>query len=797
MARKIIPLKREKHEPKLSRAEQSQRANRTILRRTLVLMVLFGVVVFIPLIVTLYNLMIRDHDYYEAQAIDNQTRYTSLSASRGQIFDRNMNVLASSKTVETVFIDPNEIAQEMTKPENSNLLDHIARGLSEILDVSTDFVYKQAEDKAFRYKVIRRKIPEELADEVRSFVSENEIKGVYLETDAQRYYPYSSLAAQVMGFVSTDNVGSEGLEAYYDSYLQGTAGKVVTTRGNYGSEMLYTYEKYYDASDGDSLVTTIDQTVQHYLEKNLETAIEKYDIINGAFGIVMDVNSGQILAMANLGSYDPNNYQEIYDQALAGQLEAQYQDALLLDKDSDAYQEAMSAYNQAVAAERLRQWRNRCVSDGYEPGSTFKLVTLAAALDCGAVTENSSFYCGGHETFNDREQEVSCWKAAGHGMQTTMEALGHSCNIAFGHIGVNMTRKTFVEYFKAFGFLEKTGVDLPGEASGLFWAEDKFSVANLISASFGQTFRVTPMEQVRAVAAIVNGGYLLKPYVVSQVLDSDGNVVKSNERTVLRQVISEETSATMCKMMEYVVTDGTAGSAKTPGYRVGGKTGTSEKIDTYDENGKPVEDKIVSFIGVAPIDDPKYVVLVALDTPNYVAGTSYTPHNQYISGGLMAAPTVRDVFLDILPYLGVEPDYSSDDIRGVNITLPDVIGMTEDEAAALLSGKSITYRTVGQGSTVSDQLPSPGAEVPGNSEIILYFGNAVKTTEQVEVPDFVGYGIADVDYLATNAGLYIQAKGTDHRDEYVTVAYQDIEPGTMVDRGTTITVEFTTGGASD
>ena len=797
MARKIIPLKREKHEPKLSRAEQSQRANRTILRRTLVLMVLFGVVVFIPLIVTLYNLMIRDHDYYEAQAIDNQTRYTSLSASRGQIFDRNMNVLASSKTVETVFIDPNEIAQEMTKPENSNLLDHIARGLSEILDVSTDFVYKQAEDKAFRYKVIRRKIPEELADEVRSFVSENEIKGVYLETDAQRYYPYSSLAAQVMGFVSTDNVGSEGLEAYYDSYLQGTAGKVVTTKGNYGSEMLYTYEKYYDASDGDSLVTTIDQTVQHYLEKNLETAIEKYDIINGAFGIVMDVNSGQIMAMANLGSYDPNNYQEIYDQALAGQLEAQYQDALLLDKDSDAYQEAMSAYNQAVAAERLRQWRNRCVSDGYEPGSTFKLVTLAAALDCGAVTENSTFYCGGHETFNDREQEVSCWKAAGHGMQTTMEALGHSCNIAFGHIGVNMTRKTFVEYFKAFGFLEKTGVDLPGEASGLFWAEDKFSVANLISASFGQTFRVTPMEQVRAVAAIVNGGYLLKPYVVSQVLDSDGNVVKSNERTVLRQVISEETSATMRKMMEYVVTDGTAGSAKTPGYRVGGKTGTSEKIDTYDENGKPVEDKIVSFIGVAPIDDPKYVVLVALDTPNYVAGTSYTPHNQYISGGLMAAPTVRDVFLDILPYLGVEPDYSSDDIRGVNITLPDVIGMTEDEAAALLSGKSITYRTVGQGSTVTDQLPSPGAEVPGNSEIILYFGNAVKTTEQVEVPDFVGYGIADVDYLATNAGLYIQAKGTDHRDEYVTVAYQDIEPGTMVDRGTTITVEFTTGGASD
>ena len=794
MALKLLPPKREKT---VSSAEQSQRANRTVLRRTLFLMILCGVVLFIPLIFTLYRLMIVEHDKYEELAINNQTRYTNLTASRGVIYDRNMNVLATSATVETVFIDPNEIATEMKDPANSNLLDHIARGLSEILDVETSFIYEQASDTAYRYKVIRRKISEELADQVREFINENEIKGVYLETDAQRYYPYSSLAAQVLGFVSRDNVGQEGLEAYYDSLLQGTAGKVVTSKGNYGSEMLYTYEKYYDASDGDSLVTTIDQTVQHYLEKNLETAIEKYDILNGAFGIVMDVNSGQILAMANLGSYDPNNYQEIYDQELAEQLEEQYQDALLLDKDSEAYKEAMSAYNQAVATERLRQWRNRCVSDGYEPGSTFKLVTLAAALDCGAVTENSTFYCGGHETFNDREQEVSCWKAAGHGMQTTMEALGHSCNIAFGHIGVNMTRKTFVEYFKAFGFLEKTGVDLPGEASGLFWDENDFSVANLISASFGQTFRVTPMEQVRAIAAIVNGGYLLKPYVVSQVLDSDGSVVKTNERTVLRQVISEETSKTMRKMMEYVVTDGTAGSAKTPGYRVGGKTGTSEKIDVFDENGNPVEDKIVSFIGVAPIDDPKYVVLVALDTPNYVAGTSYTPHNQYISGGLMAAPTVRDVFLDILPYLGVEPDYSSDDIRGVNITLPDVIGMTQDEAAKLLSDKSITYRTVGQGDTVTDQLPSPGAEVPGNSEIILYFGNAVKTTEQVEVPNFVGYGIADVDYLATNAGLYIQAKGTDHRDEYVTVAYQDIEPGTMVDRGTTITVEFTTGGASD
>ena len=799
MARKIIPLKREKHEPKLSRAEQSQRANRTILRRTLVLMVLFGVVVFIPLIVTLYNLMIRDHDYYEAQAIDNQTRYTSLSASRGQIFDRNMNVLASSKTVETVFIDPNEIAQEMTKPENSNLLDHIARGLSEILDVSTDFVYKQAEDKAFRYKVIRRKIPEELADEVRNFVSENDIKGVYLETDAQRYYPYSSLAAQVMGFVSTDNVGSEGLEAYYDSYLQGTAGKVVTTKGNYGSEMLYTYEKYYDASDGDSLVLTLDTSVQYMLEKNLENAIERYEIQNGAFGIVMDVNTGDIVAMATLGSYDPNHYLEIYDPAQEAELERQYQNLLAMKKDTEAYEEDRTAYNNAVAAARLKQWRNRCVSDGYEPGSTFKLITLAAGLDCGAFTTQSSYYCGGHEDFQGRDQTLSCWKTIGHGTQTTGEALGNSCNIALAHMGLQIGGNRFYDYVASFGFLEKSDVDLPGEASGYFFGRDQLngaSTASLISASFGQTFRITPMQLVRAVAAIVNGGYLLEPHVVSQVVDADGSVVEENGRTVIRQVISEQTSATMRELMEKVVTEGTAKGARTPGYRVGGKTGTSEKIDTYDEDGNPVEDKIVSFIGVAPINAPKYVVLVALDTPKAIPGTSYTPNNYYISGGLMAAPTVRDIFSDILPYLGIEPDYTSEDIRGVNVAMPELVGMTEQEASEALGKKSLRYRVIGDGALVTDQIPAADAEVPGDSEVILYMG-AEKSTKLVEVPDFVGYAPADVNWLANNAGVYVQAKGTDLTENYVTVTYQDIPAGTMVERGTTVTVEFTDHTALD
>ena len=802
MARKIIRLPRTKEQKQANR-EQNQRANRTILRRTLVLMVLCGIVAFVPLIGTLYHLMITEHDYYNEKAIKNQTRSTNLTATRGVIYDANMNVLASSSTVETVFIDPNEIAEQMKQPENSNLLDQIARGLGEILDVEPSFVYEQAADKQYRYKVIKRKISEELADEVRAFISENSITGVYLETDLQRYYPNSSLAAQAIGFVSSDNVGSEGLESYYNEELSGTAGKVVTSKGNYGSEMLYTYEKYYDASDGSSLITTIDSTVQAYVEKNLQNAIDKYDIKNGAFCIVMDVNTGEIKAMATLGSYDPNNYLEIYDDTTALLLENERAAALALPEASAAYEAAIETYKQDVAAARMAQWRNRCVSDGYEPGSTFKLITLASALDSGAVTLNDSFYCGGQEKFTGREQILNCWKSAGHGAQTTAQALGNSCNIAFGHIGLRMGGDTFYDYLKSFGIMEKTGVDLPGEASGLFYERKylndpaNYGTSYLITSSFGQSFRITPMQLVRAVAAIVNGGYVLEPYIVSEVVDADGNTVEKNEKTVLRQVISQQTSETMRTLMEQVVTEGTASAARTPGYRVGGKTGTSEKLDEYDENGQQVKDKIVSFVGVAPIDDPKYVVLVALDTPAYSENSEkYTVHGMYISGGLMAAPTVRDIFLDILPYLGVEPDYGSEDIRGVNFTVPDVIGMDETEAGELLAEKTITYRVVGTGSVVTDQLPVAGSQVPGNSQIILYMG-AEKQQTVVEVPDFIGCSVADVNYLAANAGLYVQAKGTDRTDVYVLAAYQDIEAGTEVDRGTTITVEFSSTGASD
>jgi len=772
---------------KISSAEAGERANRTILSRTLFLMVC-GVLVFIPLICTLFHLMITEHDKYEEMAINNQTRSTAVTADRGVIYDRNMNILATSTSVENVFIDPNEIS---SKKEDLSL---IASGLSKILDVKEDFVREQAADTAMRYKVIKRKVDTNVGDKVRAFISDNKLTGIYLEPDTKRYYPYGTLAAQLLGFVQSDNVGADGLEAYYDSTLEGTGGEIITTKGNYGSEMLYTYEKYYNASNGDSLLLTLDSTVQYYLEKNLETAIKKYDVLNGAFGVVMDVNSGEVLAMATMGSYDPNNSLEIYDQKAAAELEKQYQEAAALPEGT-ARDDAIAAYNTAMTTARLRQWRNRAVSDGYEPGSTFKLVTLSAALEEKAVTLNSTFYCGGKADIPGRKQTLHCWKAAGHGQETTKQALANSCNIAFANIGLALGGDKLYDYVKNFGLMEKTGIDLPGEATGYFYDKEmlannaKYGTSYLTSSAFGQTFKITPMQLVRAVAAVVNGGYLLKPYVVSEVLDGDGNVVSQNQRTVLRQVLSAETSATMRELMEYVVTDGTAGNAKTVGYRIGGKTGTSEKIDEFDKNGNPVDDKIVSFIGVAPINDPKYVVLVALDTPS--PSTGY-----YISGGIMAAPTVRDVFTDILPYLGVEPDYSGVDVSSINVVVPNVIGLAEAGAASALKEKSLTYTAVGDGDKVTAQIPAAGAEIPGNSKIVLYKG-AEAPTDKVTVPDFKGMSVTEANNAAVNAGLYLQSKGSDKTSGTVSVTYQDIPADTTVDRGTTVTVEFTDHSAQD
>ena len=763
-------------------AYDRKKATNGVMLRTTITMILCGVLIFIPLFVQLFRLMIPQHDENVSRAIRNQTRMTSVPADRGTIYDRNMKVLASSTAVETVFIDPLEI-------QNSEQnLDLIANGLAQILDVDPNMIREKAAKVGRRYEVIAAKQEWDVAEQVRTFITDNELRGIHLEPDSKRHYATPATAAQVIGFTNAENKGAEGLEAYYDKTLQGTPGAVITIKGNYETEMPDSTEKLYEAQDGSSLVLTIDEQVQRVLQKNLQAAIEKYSIQHGGFAIMMDVNTGEILGMAIEGSYDPNNYLEITDLHDLEELDEISKAMDEVEPDSDEYKALIDQYNKAVAADRLRMWRNRCVSDGYEPGSTFKTITLAGALDSGAVDLNTTFYCAGEKNYPGREATLHCWKPEGHHAENTAQALQNSCNIAFADIGLKMGGETLYNYVDAFGLLEKTGIDMQGEALGVFHPKDEFvKNAQLTTIAFGQSVKPTPIQMVRAIAAVVNGGYLLKPYVVSEVLDGNGNVVQKNSRTVIRQVISNETSELMCNLIESVVTEGTGGNAKLTGYRVGGKTGSSEKLDVYDENGNQTDDLIVSFVGIVPMDSPKYICLVALDTPK--KGTGF-----HVSGGVMAAPVVRDIFADTLLYLGLQPDYTDVDMRTVNVQMPDVRDLTENEASEKLAAESLTYLKVGTGETVTGTIPAQGEMLPGNSKVILYMGEPVPT-DKVTVPDLSNLTLAQANAVLTNSGLYVQTKGSSLY--YAVITDQDYEPGTEVPRGTTVTVELTDTTALD
>ena len=416
-------------------------------RRILVTMILLGLVGFVPAVIQLAALMVGSYDYYAGKALRNQTRSTTVTADRGTIYDRNMNILACSKSVENVYLDPHELKQSKAD------IPAIAAALGQILDVDPAWIESQAGDIKMRYKQVAARISEETAARIRSYINDNGISGIHLEPSSQRYYPYGSLAAQVIGFTNASNTGSEGVEAAYNSYLEGTAGKVITTKGNNEMDMPFSYEKYVASQEGDSLILTLDTTVQACLEKQMKAAIARYDVQNGAFGLVMNVNTGEILAMATLGSYDPNNYLELTDPKAVETVEQLRLAYLRHPEGSEAFAAGKAAYQKALTEARLKQWRNRCVSDGYEPGSTFKTLTMAAALDCGAIDLNTSFHCSGAEQIPGRSQRLHCWRSAGHGSEQTPQALQNSCNIAFAHIALKMGGEQFYEYIKNFGIM--------------------------------------------------------------------------------------------------------------------------------------------------------------------------------------------------------------------------------------------------------------------------------------------------------------------------------------------------------
>ena len=741
--------------PQKRKPDSARRANRIIQKRTMILAVVLGIVTFLLLFNQLYSLQITRHDELKAIAVRQQTMRTTVEANRGTIYDSRGDILAISSTAENVIVSPADIV----KYEQDKTL--IANGLGEILGVDPSVLLERMERTYSQYEIIRKKVEQETADEVRAFLNENGIRGVFLEPTARRYYPYSSLAAHVIGFVN-DNGGAYGLEAVYDDELTGQSGMVVTARDANGGALLYQYEQYFDAENGDSLITTLDKTVQYYLEKGVEELESRYGTGVGATGIVIDVNTGAVLGMASLPTYDLNNPGAIFNREM---LAPGATDEELAEKAGDL---------------QNLQWRNKSINDTFQPGSTFKILTLAMALEEGKVKMTDTFGCPGYIVVEG--QKINCSKRApGHGQQDLITAFANSCNPAFINIGLRLGNKVFYDYMKAFGLTEKTGVDTTGEASGFVNKEIEYSTLALGCYAFGQNFNVTPIALLSAQAACVNGGYLRTPYIVSEVLDRDGNVKYRHDVTPVRQVISEDTSATVRNIMEYEVEYGTGKNGKVAGYRIGGKTGTADQIDG---------DIIVSFTCCAPADDPQIMMLLTLSHPGKDTGT-------YRSGGNMVAPVASIVMSEILPHLGIEPTYSADELVGADKTVPNVVGLTLEEAKERLKQSGFACRTVGDGETVTDQTPLGGAIIPNNAELILYLG-AEKSYGLCVVPNVIGDSAAAANRKLTDAGLIMSVSGaTGGSSATVRAISQSEEPGKEVEAGTVVRVQFSDSSVTD
>lgn len=797
------------------KSDAARRANQIVRSRTVLVMLLLGIMTFAALFWRLYDLQIRQHAELQEKAISQQTRSAVVSASRGTIYDRNLNTLAISATAETVLVSPLDIEKsvESQKEEQAKAAQkaadkgqdytppvlrdqsYIARGLSRILGLEQGAIEERMEKTNSQYEILKKKTDQTISDEVRRFINGeidpegNEVpekqrvklRGVWLQPDSKRYYLYSSLASGVIGFVNGDGIGSVGLEVKYDDTLTGTAGYTISARNASGSELLYNYEQYYDAENGHSLVLTLDANVQLSLENGLENMLKKYDAKNGGTGIVMDVNTGAIIAMASYPNYDLNDYSTIFDAALQKKLDA---DLEKIDANRSTY-ESEKAYAdaraKAINSAMQSQWRNKCIDSTYEPGSTFKPITLAAALEEGKVSKSSTFYCGGYTTVPGWSDRIWCSNHSGHGQQTLIEAVGHSCNPAFIKMGLSIGTETYYKYLKSFGLMDKTGIDMIGEVKGLFVDEDYFNsqVVSLASYSFGQTFNVTPIELIRAQAACINGGYLYEPYIVDQVLDEDGNVLSQHDTTPVRRVISEETSAIVREALEYVVSSGSGKNGQVAGYRIGGKTGTADKTGTR----KTTREVVVSFMCFAPADDPQYIMLLTMDTPSRNTGTA-------VYGGTMVAPTASQIMGEILPALGIEPDYSAEELSGADAAVPYVVGKTAEEAKAALKSAGFTYRTVGSGETVTDQTPAGGAIVPNNASVVLYLG-AEKSDTPSTVPDVTGKTPTEANKALTNAGLIMKVAGaTSASGGSVTAISQSAEAGSQLPAGSVVTVRF-------
>lgn len=683
-------------------------------------------------------------------ALEQQTRDKTINSKRGAILDRNGNVLAASVAVETLTASPVDVKK------NDNL-EKISQDIANIIGEEYSDVYNKL-NRNTSYVVVKRKMDKEVGDKIRKYLGDNDISGFALIADTKRYYPYDNLASHVIGFAGTDNQGLAGIELEYDSYLKGASGRLITASDAAGSAMPFDYEKLIDPEDGLNIVLTIDENIQRIAEKYLEQAVEENQLANGACCIVMEVKTGEILAMATKPDFNLNNPFVITDEKKLEEI-----------NEIPEGEERTKKYSE----ELNKLWRNKAVVDAYEPGSTFKIFTSAMAIEENVITNDELFYCNGYKAVAN--YNINCWKHGGHGPQNFKRAVQNSCNPAFIEIGARVGASKFYEYMSGLGFREKTGIDLPGEDLGLMHERSGFNEVELATYSFGQGFTVTPIQMITAVNAIANDGMMIKPHIVKRFVDSDGNVVKEFGKEEIRQIVSESTSKQLRDVLESVVSEGSGSGAYIRGYRVGGKTGTSEKIPRGNDK------YVASFIGIAPSDDPEIICLVLLDEPT--TGVYF--------GGIIATPVARSIMEETLSYLEIEPSYTVEELATMETTVPNVVGMTVEEANKALESASLKYALDGSGEVVLDQLPKPGVKVNQNSTVMLYTEEEMKNTTTT-VPDLLNMTVNQAATAVSNAKLNINivGAGSTTSNEAVLSYKQSHEPGTVVEYGTTITVEF-------
>lgn len=724
-------------------------------KRMSVVLALVFALGFLILIGRLARLQFFDGGYYQQKALNQQLKVTTIHANRGTIYDRNMKPLAQSATVWDVYVSPSYIKTDKKGTADAKR-QKIAADLAKILNLKSQDIYSKI-SKNTSYVVIAKKVENDVATLVREYKQKNDVACIGISEDSKRYYPFNDFASQVIGFTGTDNQGLAGVEAFYNSVLKGTDGRVVTAVNATGTDMPYDYQDRVEPKNGSGLVLSIDEVVQHYLEKNLDSALTDNKVANGVAGIVMDVKTGEILGMATEPSFDPNSPFTITTQSELQKIASLSGNA----KKSET--------NNALQ----KLWQNKTITNPYEPGSTFKIITAASALNQGVVKESDNFFDPGSTTVSGTT--FHCWKAGGHGSQTFLQGFENSCNVVFIEVGQRLGITNLYKYISAFGLTAKTGIDLPGEAKSIYYTDKQMGPVELASVSFGQSNKLTPIELITAVAAVANGGKLVQPHVVKEELDSSNNVIKTFDTTVKRQVISAETSKRMCSMMQKEVSEGTGGNAYVAGYRIGGKTGTSQKLDKKNDPSA----RIASFVGIAPADNPSIAILVMLDEP----------HGSSNYGGVIAAPVAGKILSEILPYLGVEPQYTPEEAQKLDVKTPNMTGKNVADASSMLTNEGLTPVVKGSGKTVTAQVPESGQPIPQGGRVALYTGNST-VDNTVTVPKLLGLTPSQANSAVAASGLNIDLVGTELSESGVTSFQQSPAEGTKVPPGTVVTVQF-------